>query len=94
MREAGDMRDLARLSLAETVDALDVLSRGALAGPIEPGVLAARGRLLAGRIALDAAQHLQDRTAIDGLLTAALRNLRAARSSLADPATLPPSYRQ
>ena len=36
MREAGDMRDLARLALAETVDAEDVLSQGALAGQIEP----------------------------------------------------------
>jgi cytochrome c peroxidase len=94
MTAADDMRDLARLSLAETVDAADVLSQGALARQMEPALGAARGRLLAVRLALDAAQHLQNRTAIDGLLTAALRNLRAARSSLADPATLPVSYRQ
>jgi cytochrome c peroxidase len=93
MTEADNMRDLARLSLAETIDATEVLSRGALAKHPEPGVLAAGARLLAGRQALDSAQQLQEKTAIDRLLIAALRDLRAARSSLADPATLPPSFR-
>jgi len=93
MTDAGDMRDLARLSLAETIDAIEVLSRGALATHLEPGVLGARARLLAARQALDSAQELRDKTAVDRLLITALRDLRAARSSLVDPATLPPSFR-
>jgi cytochrome c peroxidase len=93
MTDAGDMRDLARLSLAEMFDASEVLSRGALAKHREPGVLAAGARLLAARQALDSARQLQETTAVDRLLIAALRDLRAARSSLADPATLPPSFR-
>jgi hypothetical protein len=93
MTEVEDMRDLARLALAETIDAMEVLSQGALAKQIEPDVLGARVRLLTARLALDAVRHLQDRVAIDGLLSTALRHLRAARSSLADPSTLPPSFR-
>ena len=39
MTRADDMRDLAGLSLAETIDALEVLSQGALAKEIEPSIL-------------------------------------------------------
>lgn len=93
MTSADDMRDLARLSLEETIDAMQVLSEGALERHVEPTIFSARARLLSARLTLDAAQHLKIRRAIDNLLEAALRHLRAARSHLADPTTLPPSFR-
>jgi hypothetical protein len=93
MRTAADMRDLARLSIAETIDAIQVLSDGALARGIEPAILSARVRLPAARLALEAAGHLRTPESIDKLLDAATRDLRAARSALANPATLPPSFR-
>lgn len=77
MSRPEDARELAGLALAETVDAIQVLSAGALAKSVEPDVLSARAHLMAARALLDAAA----------------RNLRAARSALADPATLPPSFR-
>jgi hypothetical protein len=49
--------------------------------------------LLVARLALDAPRHLRVPQAIDNLLDVALRNLRAARSSLVDPESLPPSFR-
>ena len=88
-----DQRDLARLSLAETVDALEVLSAGSLSRSGEPALRSAKSRLLAARVALEAAQHLRIRWAIDGLLNVAIRQLRAARADLANPATLPRSFR-
>ena len=93
MTRTADMRELAGLSLAETIDAMQVLSQGALAGPIEPGILSARVRLLGARVALAAARRLQTSKGIENLLNAAARSLRAARSDLANPATLPPSFR-
>ena len=93
MRTADDMRELARLSIAETIDAMQVLSDGALQGPVEPAILSARVRLLAARLALEAARHLQTPQSIEKLLDAAARQLRAARLALANPATLPPSFR-
>jgi cytochrome c peroxidase len=93
MTRMADLRDLARLSLAETTDALEVLSAGAFAGQAEPSVRSARLRLRAARIALDVAQHLRVAWAIDELLGVALQQLRAARSALANPSTLPSSFR-
>jgi hypothetical protein len=93
MTRVADMRDLARLSLAETVDGLQVLSEGALAAPGEPAVRSARLKLIAARVALEVAQHLRVRWAIENLLGVALQQLRGARSALAVPATLPPSFR-
>jgi len=93
MRTADDMRDLARLSIAETIDAMQVLSEGALKTHVEPGILSARMRLLAGRLALETASHLQTPKSIENLLDTAARHLRAARSALANPSTLPPSFR-
>jgi cytochrome c peroxidase len=88
-----DKRELARLALAEVIDAMQVLSQGALARGIEAGLLSARLRLLAARLALDQAGRLRVPQAINRLLNAATHNLRSARSELADPATLPSSYR-
>ena len=93
MTSAADSRDLARLSLAETIDALEVLSEGALAADSDPAIRSARVKLLVARVALGAAQHLPSPPAIDNLLRLAVQHLRAARSALADPATLPPSFR-
>ena len=88
-----DKRELAGLSLAETVDAMQVLSEGSLRRQIEPSILSARVRLLAARLTLEAARHQQVPHAIDRLLDLAARHLRGARSGLANPATLPPSFR-
>jgi len=93
MTRVDDKRELAGLSLAETIDAMQVLSEGSLARHTEPGILSARVRLLAARLALEAARDLPTPQAMDPLLEAAARHLRAARSALANPATLPPSFR-
>jgi hypothetical protein len=56
-------------------------------------LLSARVRLMGARLALDAVRHLRASQAIDELLDVAVRNLQAARSALANPASLPPSFR-
>ena len=93
MTRAADQRELAGLSLAETIDAMQVLSEGSLARQIEPVILSARARLLAARQALEAARHLQVPQAINSLLDVAVQHLRAARSDLANPASVPRSFR-
>jgi hypothetical protein len=93
MTSAEDKRELAGLTLAETIDAMQVLSEGALATDIEPSIRSARVKLLDARLALDAARQLPVPHAIDNLLAVAVQQLRAARSALADPASLPPSFR-
>lgn len=87
------MRELAGLSLAEAIDATQVLSQGSLARRIEPGLRSARARLLAASLTLEAARHLPTRRALDKLLDVSARTLRDARSALANPATLPVSFR-
>jgi hypothetical protein len=72
---------------------MQVLSQGALAGGVEPALMSARVRLLAARLELEAARHLRSLTAMEKLLVSAIRHLRLARSALANPATLPPSFR-
>jgi cytochrome c peroxidase len=94
MTKTDDMRELAGLALTDTIDAMQVLSAGALAKQVEPAVLSARVRLLAARLAFETARHLRNRQAIETLIDAAAHSLRAARSSLANPATLPPTFRQ
>ena len=68
MTKAADSRDLARLSLAETIDALQVLSEGALAADSDPAIRSARVKLLVARVALGVAQHLTVSRAVDNLL--------------------------
>jgi mono/diheme cytochrome c family protein len=92
MAAAPDAHDLANLALAETTDAIEVLSAGALAGSTEPGILAARGNLLAARALLDPVRGVPSLSAIGNALEQVLRSLRAARSSLANTATLPPTF--
>jgi cytochrome c peroxidase len=92
MNRVADQRDSARLSLAETIDALEVLSEGALKTDSDPAIRSARVKLLVASVALRVAQHLPVPGAIDNLLGVALHQLRAARSALATPATLPPSF--
>jgi cytochrome c peroxidase len=94
MTTIDDMRDLARLARAEAVDAIEVLSGGALAKQRDAALLSARGHLLAAGVALESVQQPADRNAIDNLFRTAILQLRAARSSLADPATLPASFRK
>lgn len=93
MGNAADSRDLARLSLAEVIDAWEVLGAGALAADRDPVIREARNRLRAARVALDVAQQLPVTPAIGNLLEAAVRELRAARSVLAAPTTLPAAFR-
>jgi cytochrome c peroxidase len=93
MTRLSDLQDQARLSLAETVDGLEVLSNGAMATNSEVTVRAARLRLIAARVALEVAQHLRIRWAIDDLLSVAAQQLRLARSALVNSATLPPTFR-
>jgi cytochrome c peroxidase len=93
MTRVADVRDLARLSLAETVDALEVLSQGAFATQSEPAIRSARIRLQAARVALELAKRLAVRWAIDDLLGVAIQQQRIARASLTNPATLPRSFR-
>ena len=59
----------------------------------EPSIQLARGRLLAARLAFASAHQQQVPRALANVLAAAVRHLRAARSSLADPTTLTPSFR-
>jgi cytochrome c peroxidase len=93
MASPNDQRELASLSLAETIDAMQVLSEGSLAKQIEPGILSARVRLLVAKKTLEAAQDSVAPQAINDMLDVAVRNLRAARTDLVNPASLPPSFR-
>lgn len=93
MTTAADSRDLARLSLAETIDAWEVLGTGALAADRDPAIRQARTNLRAARVALEVAQHLPNTQAIENLLDVAVRELRAARAALATVTTLPASFR-
>jgi hypothetical protein len=92
MTSDADARDLASLALAETRDALKVLSEGALARSVEPGILSARGQLTAASALLNLEGRIP-RAAMDNVLREAVSRLREARSDLADLATLPSSYR-
>jgi cytochrome c peroxidase len=92
MKRDEDARDLAGLAIAETADAIKVLSEGALAAGVEPGVLSARGNLVSARMSLQNVQQVHH-PAIDNMFQQAISRLRAARSDLANPATLPASYR-
>ena len=87
-----DARELSSLAQAETIDAINVLSRGALSENRETGIHAARIRLLQSRQLLELAQRLPTRLAVDNALEHAARALRAARDELAHPETLPVSY--
>jgi cytochrome c peroxidase len=87
-----DARDMAALALAETGDALKVLSDGALAKSVEPGILSARAHVMAAKAILDVGRRLPFLSLIENALDQAARRLRSARMALANPATLPPSF--
>jgi cytochrome c peroxidase len=91
MATEADAHDLARLALTETADAIKVLSEGALAKNVEPGILSARVNVIAAGVLLQIAQYTPP-FAIDSVLAQATDRLRAARSSLADQSTLPASF--
>jgi hypothetical protein len=93
MPNLADARDLAQLALAESIDAIEVLSEGALAGNVEPGILSARANLIAARALFQSAQKIPPLAAIRNVLEQATRNLRVARSALANQETLPLSFR-
>ena len=88
-----DARELAALALAETIDAIEVLSEGALEKNYEAAVLAARAHLFNTRALLDLGRRAPTRAVIGNVLAQAIRSLRTARSTLANPATLPSTYR-
>jgi hypothetical protein len=93
MAQIVDARELAKLAAAEVRDAIDVLSLGALAASVEHGILEARAHLIAARALLDQAPQRGARPAVDSALDQAAGHLRAARVALANPATLPASFR-
>jgi cytochrome c peroxidase len=92
MASEADAHDLARLAYAEAADAIKVLSEGALATNVEPVILSARANLLAAGVLLQVAQYMP-LVAVNNVLQQATSRLQAARSDLADPATLPASFR-
>ena len=93
MTSLAEVRELAGLALAETADAIEVLLQGALARSVEPSILTSRAHLIAARATLDASRRAPSRAAIVPLLEQSLRNLRTARSALANLDTLPVTYR-
>ena len=92
MPNLADARDLARLALAESIDATEVLSEGALAKNVEPGILFARANLTSARALFQSAGAIAPLAAIRSALEQATRDLRAARSALVNPETLPLSF--
>ena len=88
-----DARELAALALAETVDAIEVLAQGALNNNNESAIQAARSHLFGAKILLELSRRLPARELIASALDSATGSLRSARSALANPATLPPTYR-
>ena len=92
MASEADAHDLARLAYAEAADAIKVVSEGALAKNVEPVILSARANLLAAGVLLQVAQYMPLVT-VNNVLQQATSRLQAARSDLADPATLPASFR-
>jgi cytochrome c peroxidase len=92
MKKDEDASDLARLALAETADAVRVLSEGALAASAEPDIQSARTNLVSAGALLQTAPHVK-RPKIDDVFQQATTRLRAARSDLAVLGTLPASYR-
>jgi cytochrome c peroxidase len=93
METDDDARELAALALAETIDALEVLSSGAFAKSLEVAILSARAHLVAAKAVLEVGRRLPSRHAIDNVLDQATRSLRMARAALSNPVTLPTSYR-
>jgi cytochrome c peroxidase len=93
MSSIEDARDLARLALSEVVDAMQVLSGGAFSQSVEPGILAARARLQEAQALLEGAVRSTASEGVRNTLTQAAAGLRAARLALANPATLPGSFR-
>jgi hypothetical protein len=93
MTTDADVRELAGLALGETLDAIEVLSQGALARSVEPGSLTSRAHLSEARATLDSSRRIPSRAVVLPLLEQSLRSLRAARSALVNPETLPVTYR-
>lgn len=93
-RTLDDVREIAGLGLEETNDGLDVLSAGSMERNGEYRLLQARGLLRAARDGWERARRANDRASADGGLVTALNALRAAREMLAEPDTLPASFRR
>ena len=92
MASEADAHELSRLAYAEAADAIKVVSEGALAKNVEPVILSARANLLAAGVLLQVVQYMP-LVAVNNVLQQAASRLQAARSDLADPATLPASFR-
>jgi hypothetical protein len=87
-----DARELAVLALEEAIDALEVLSDGALAQSNEAGVHAARAHLIAAGAALKTAERLPLVEIVGNALVLATQKLRMARPELAALSALPLSF--
>ncbi len=92
--ELADGKELAGLAREEVVDAIQVLSEGSLARSQDLAVLVCRSRLTAARLGMEAARDAANRQALEQALQSALGALRGSRELLADPATLPASFRK
>jgi len=92
MQTENDARELSGLAQAETIDAIDVLSKGAFFETREPAILATRARLFQARQLLALGQTLPKREPIDNSLESAILALRSARATLAYSRTLPVSF--
>ncbi len=88
-----DGKEIAALGREEVLDAILVLNEGSLLKNPDLAVIITRSRLSLARAALDDARNGADEQALVLALQRGLDWLRLARESLADPSTLPESYR-
>jgi cytochrome c peroxidase len=86
-------RDLVKLALEDTDDALKVLTTGSLAGSsTSVSIITARARLTLAKTLLITATEVAD-PVINAIVIAAINEQRKAREALVDPNTLPVSYK-
>lgn len=93
MRTDEDVRELISLALAESKDALEVLSDGAFAKRPEAAIAKARADLTAALAMLEAGRKAPHRDLMHPLLDQSAARLRSARAALANEATLPSTFR-
>ncbi len=89
-----DVQEIAALGREEAIDAIEVLSSGSLQRTQDLSLILCRARLSAARGALNAASSAGNRAGAEQALREALTALRGSRELLADPATLPASFRK
>jgi cytochrome c peroxidase len=88
-----DAQELAGLARAEVDDAIEVLCAGAAEHAMENSIVSSRDHLSAARALLNAAGGPVAGAGVTNMIGQAADKLRAARLALANPATLPASFR-